>query len=543
MFLLRSGPSPAVLLPFLLSSPALAQIRISSDVPKAEPGVLCTLHVAGGAAGRWTWTLDQPLGGRLEHDGGPTARFTAPQGTVAPRTIRIRARDARGESATVAIQLMPDPSQAVGRTGEFFRTMRLVLGEHWHLPQMTPFAGCGKDGGEVPPFMAIRGVHHVDDPAMGPLHKGFLVNDSAGLWRIQASGSRSRIAFKGQIDPSLPFEADPAGFPRLVCTAVATRPPGDNLGNPCRHPVVALRGTPSPGGPQRDFLCHLWPDGTLTPIAVDPAFRRKSAEGWETTWPFDEILHMVMDRRGFLYVADRAGRMVRIAPDGGILGLAGNGGRPSHPGDPGAWVAPGSVDISDRWPGNLGMAIDPDAGEVWVSTWRGIFRVHGESGRIQLDVHMVGAGVNRFDDGPRRTLPGIASPGGLHWFKGALYIADPDANCVGAFLPATRELWKVIEGRGRTGMTFGPLALYDAGVPEDTCASVAAPRWVCAHGEGCVVGTVDGFAHLDLPAGTFPGGVHGPSGSPTAAGGSVRFDFPESRLPGYRYVDLTEVKR
>ncbi|MBB3219635.1 NHL repeat-containing protein [Pseudoduganella umbonata] len=157
------------------------------------------------------------------------------------------------------------------------------------------------------------------------------------------------------------------------------------------------------------------PDGTVATLAGG---REGYADGKGAAAMFHTPSALALDHQGNLYVADTGNHAIRrVAPDGSVTTLAGNG-------------QPGFADGSGkdaRFNGPVGIAVD-DAGVVYVAdTYNDRIRRIAPDGTVTT---VAGAGRPGVQDGPAAsalfdTPSGIAVAG-----DGALYVADTGSHAV-----------------------------------------------------------------------------------------------------------------
>ena len=183
--------------------------------------------------------------------------------------------------------------------------------EAWWDPELTPFTGEYNlpHGGQGVPFRGIRHVHYLDDPALGDLAHGYLVDDRSGLLFVDLQGQVRPLFTAESLRAQIQTRLGRAAEGDLHLGGIAVRPQGSAGTNPwhavftCNFKEANIR--------ESAFLFALEADGTARLLAGGDYQREPSVhgavlvEGPLERMHFGRVHNMAMDRAGNLYLGDR----------------------------------------------------------------------------------------------------------------------------------------------------------------------------------------------------------------------------------------------
>ncbi len=341
------------------------------------------------------------------------------------------------------------------------------------VPKLQIYAGDPDPLPGAPTAVRFRNIHRIcylDDPSMpGAINRHWAVSDDFGV---------QLVSLRGEIQPWLGAATRQAHGDRVPwvpgafhCEGLASRPPNSLPGNP--HHLVFSEAPADPRMGRASQVYALEPDGSRRLLAG--------------THEFGGIADLAMDREGAVFVLDRGNRRVdRISPQGEVSPVAGD-----------AFVQP------------MGLALDPQTGELYVSDFDAVYRIrpdgdvrrvlrtgeaHGSLGALEPPVHDPAPRI------PSDAVNGLYRAGGLTVKGRNLYIADTGACAVRVLDLDTGTLHTLAGSSGETRTRRGPIGYYSPGRAPDECAALAYPSCVAFSTDGiCLVGAGSCIAELDMP--------------------------------------------
>ena len=461
-----------VCLGLALASAASATIRITFEakhalgqrVGRLLPGQACELRTGGPR--RCIWTVVEGRGLLTPTADGTGAVFTAPP--VEHRTtFHVRAAEAEHPEAAALVEIQVRPG-APGLCELLSATLRAKAADQGWMappPAASLFAGTAPGlapddspggGDRLPPgeldFQAMAVQDLPDRPAC------CLLGGPAGLWEVTRGGEAHRLSEQAVTALAVgPVPARPGGQPRVVFA--------DQAG---------LRGR----------VWSLEPDGTTRLLAGGGGLA------------FGRITGLAIGADQTLYVASLAsGRthgLHRVARDGQVDILSEAG-----------WLPAGEPEAHPRFWGQTslltGLALDPEAGCLYVSDRSGIWKVTLDGiATLLLGEPFHPGSLTSGDDLPPG-LPCLMYPHGLQVHGGNLFIADPGSHVIRVFDLVTRRLRTLAGDPSQGEARLGPLRLFSPWLPLTACAALRAPEAIALDGEGTLlVAQTTGVFQLDL---------------------------------------------